>query len=65
VLVGEAVEFLGGDAGLDVGTSISSTSAARRPATRIFSICSGVLTVTGMVFLDGSCRCGAGTPRRL
>jgi hypothetical protein len=48
VVVADAVQFLGGDTGLDVGVTMSSTSLARRPAMRIISISCGVFRFTLM-----------------
>ena len=43
VIMAQSVQFAGADSGLHMGPIISSTSAASRPATRIFSISSGFL----------------------
>jgi hypothetical protein len=43
VVMANPVQFFGGDALAHMGPIISSTSAANRPATRIFSISAGVL----------------------
>ena len=43
VIMAQSVQFAGADSGLHIGPIISSTSAASRPATRIFSISSGFL----------------------
>src|SRR5687768_13744819 len=47
--------------GFTYGATTCSTSAARRPATRIFSISAGVLMVTFMAGLSNSCK-GLGQP---
>lgn len=61
MVVAQGVQLVCGDASLDMGAIMTSTSAASWPAMRIFSISSGVLILMDMGSLLGpdcaSCRC--------
>jgi len=47
-IVAQAIDLAGGDSWPDVGPMKSSTSPARRPAIRIFSISSAVFMCIGI-----------------